>query len=438
MIPRYTLPRMGRIWQEEQKFSLWLKIEILACEAWAKLGRIPPQELNIIKKKASFDVKRIKEIEDEVRHDVIAFLTNVAEYVGPAARYIHLGLTSSDLLDTTLALQMKMASEIILEDLDKLAEILKEKAIEHKNTVMMGRTHGVHAEPISLGLKFALWYEETKRNKERMEQAKKDISYGKISGVVGTYANLDPFIEEYVCKKLGLTPCSISSQIIQRDRHAQYLSTLAIIASSLNKFALEIRLLQRTETRELEEPFTHKQKGSSAMPHKRNPIICERICGLARLIRSNAQAALEDIALWGERDISHSSVERVIIPDSTILLDYIIDRLNKVLAGVIVYPENMRQNIEKSKGLFFSQRLLLELVEKGLSRQNAYQLVQKKAMKCWLENENFQHLIKEDREIGKYLTKEEIDPIFDFQYYLRWIDHIFQKLGIPTNPRKTD
>jgi len=432
VISRYTLFRMGKIWQEEQKFALWLKIEILTCQAWAKLGRIPPQALDTIKKKANFDIKRIKEIEDEVKHDVIAFLTNVAEHVGPASRYIHLGLTSSDLLDTSLALQMKMAAEIILEDLDKLAEILKEKAAQYKNTLMMGRTHGVHAEPITLGLKFALWYEETKRNIERMNQARKNISYGKLSGAVGTYANLDPSIEEYVCKKLDLTPCPISSQIIQRDRHAQYLSALAIVASSLDKFALQIRLLQRTETKELEEPFAQKQKGSSAMPHKRNPITCERICGLARLIRSNAQASLEDIALWGERDISHSSVERVIIPDSTILLNYILDKLTKVLKNIAVYPENMRRNIAKSRGLFFSQRLLLELVEKGLSREDAYRLVQKNAMDCWQENKNFQQLVEQNSEIGKYLKKEELDSIFDLQYYFRWIDHIFEKLGIPT------
>jgi len=433
MISRYTLPRMGRIWQEEQKFSLWLKIEILACQAWTKLGKIPPQALETIKKKAYFDIKQIKKIENEVKHDVIAFLTNIAEHVGPEARYIHLGLTSSDLLDTALALQMKMAAGIILQDMDKLAKVLKEKAAQHKNTLMMGRTHGVHAEPITLGLKFALWYEETKRNIERMKQAKENISYGKISGAVGTYANLDPSIEEYICKKLDLTPCPISSQIIQRDRHAQYLSTLAIVASSLNKFALQIRLLQRTETRELEEPFAEKQKGSSAMPHKRNPITCERICGLARLIRSNVQAALEDVTLWEERDISHSSVERVIIPDSTILLDYILDKLIKVLENINIYPENMRQNIDKGKGFFFSQRLLLKLTEKGLSREAAYRLVQEKAMQCWQEGENFQYLVEKDPEIGKYLKKEELASIFKLQYYLRWIDYIFQKLGIPTS-----
>ena len=430
MISRYTLPRMGKIWEEEQKFSLWLKIELLACEAWAKMGKIPPQALEKIKKKANFDIKRIKEIESEVKHDVVAFLTNLAEYVGPEARYIHLGLTSSDIGDTCLALQMKRAAQIILQDLDKLAGVLREKTREHKNTLMMGRTHGIHAEPITLGLKFALWYEETKRNLERMREAKENISYGKLSGAVGTYANLEPSVEEYVCKKLDLTPCPVSNQIMQRDRHAQYLSTLAIIASSLDKFALEIRGLQRTEIRELEEPFLKGQKGSSAMPHKRNPITCERICGLARLLRSNLQAGLENVALWGERDISHSSVERVIIPDSTILLDYMLEKFTWILENLFIYPENMKKNIEKTKGLFYSQRLLLELAEKGLSREEAYRLVQKNAMRCWEENKNFKHLIEEDKQIAKYLKKGDIDSIFELQYYLRWIDDILRRIGI--------
>ena len=430
MISRYTLPRMKKIWKEEQKFSLWLKIEILACEAWAKLGKIPPEALDKIKKKANFDIKRIKEIESEVKHDVVAFLTNLAEYVGPEARYIHLGLTSSDIGDTCLVLQMKMASEIILQDLDKLAGVLREKARKHKNTLMMGRTHGVHAEPITLGLKFALWYEETKRNLERMRQAKENISCGKLSGAVGTYANLEPSVEEYVCKKLDLIPCPVSNQIIQRDRHAQYLSTLAIIASSLDKFALEIRGLQRTEIREVEEPFLKGQKGSSSMPHKRNPEICERICGLARLVRSNVQAGLENIALWGERDISHSSVERVIIPDSTILLDYMLEKFTRILENLFIYPDNMKKNIEKTKGLFFSQRLLLELAEKGLSREEAYRLVQKNAMRCWEKDEDFKYLIEQDEQIAKYLKKEEIDSIFEPQYYLRWVDDILQRVGI--------
>lgn len=430
MISRYTRPQMARIWSEEEKLSNWLKIEILVCEAWAKLGKIPQESLKRIKERARFDLKRIREIEEKVRHDVVAFLTNVAEYVGPEARYIHLGLTSSDILDTGLALQMREAADIIIQDLEDLAETLKRKAREHKDTLMMGRTHGVHAEPITLGLKFALWYEETKRNLERMKLAREEIAYGKISGAVGTYAHLEPFVEEYVCEKLGLRPCKISSQIVQRDRHAFYLSILAIIASSLNKFALEIRGLQRTEIREVEEEFTRGQKGSSAMPHKRNPIICERICGLARLARSNVQAALENIPLWGERDISHSSVERVIIPDSTILVDYILNKFNHVLKNLLIYPDNMRKNLERTGGMFFSQGLLLELVRKGLSREKAYEIVQRNAMRCWKEGENFEKLVREDEEVKRYLDEEELRSVFELHHYLRNVDEIFKKVGI--------
>ncbi|MCD6082495.1 adenylosuccinate lyase [Candidatus Aerophobetes bacterium] len=430
MISRYTRPQMARIWSEEEKLSNWLKIELLVCEAWAKLGKIPQESLKRIKERARFDLKRIREIEKKVRHDVVAFLTNVAEYVGPEARYIHLGLTSSDILDTGLALQMREAADIIIQDLEDLAETLKRKAREHKDTLMMGRTHGVHAEPITLGLKFALWYEETKRNLERMKLAREEIAYGKISGAVGTYAHLEPFVEEYVCEKLGLRPCKISSQIVQRDRHAFYLSILAIIASSLNKFALEIRGLQRTEIREVEEEFTRGQKGSSAMPHKRNPIICERICGLARLARSNVQAALENIPLWGERDISHSSVERVIIPDSTILVDYILNKFNHVLKNLLIYPDNMRKNLERTGGMFFSQGLLLELVRKGLSREKAYEIVQRNAMRCWKEGENFEKLVREDEEVKRYLDEEELRSVFELHHYLRNVDEIFKKVGI--------
>jgi len=430
MISRYTRPQMARIWSEEEKLSNWLKIELLVCEAWAKLGKIPQESLKRIKERARFDLKRIREIEKKVRHDVVAFLTNVAEYVGPEARYIHLGLTSSDILDTGLALQMREAADIIIQDLEDLAETLKRKAREHKDTLMMGRTHGVHAEPITLGLKFALWYEETKRNLERMKLAREEIAYGKISGAVGTYAHLEPFVEEYVCEKLGLRPCKISSQIVQRDRHAFYLSILAIIASSLNKFALEIRGLQRTEIREVEEEFTRGQKGSSAMPHKRNPIICERICGLARLARSNVQAALENIPLWGERDISHSSVERVIIPDSTILVDYILNKFNHVLKNLLIYPDNMRKNLERTGGMFFSQGLLLELVRKGLSREKAYEIVQRNAMRCWKEGENFEKLVREDEEVKRYLDEEGLRSVFELHHYLRNVDEIFKKVGI--------
>ena len=430
MISRYTLPEMGKVWKEEEKLANWLKIEILVCEAWVKLGKIPEDALQEIKKKAKFDIKRIKEIERDVKHDVIAFLTNVAEYVGPYSRYIHLGLTSSDILDTGLAIQMVSAAQIIIKDLEELMEALKKKAKEYKDTLMMGRTHGVHAEPISLGLKFALWYEETKRNLKRIKEAKEEIAYGKISGAVGTYAHLDPFIEDYVCEKLNLKPCKISSQIIQRDRHAFYLSTLAITASSLNKFSLQIRSLQQTEIRELEEGFSKLQKGSSAMPHKRNPIICERICGLARLIRGNLQAALENIPLWGERDISHSSCERVIIPDSTILVDYILNKFIYVLNNLSVYPENMEKNIGITKDLFHSQRLLVALIEKGLSREEAYRIVQKNAMRCWQENRDFKELIKQDERIRERLKEEEIDSIFEMKYYLRYADEILHKVGI--------
>jgi len=430
MISRYTRLEMGEIWSEEEKLSNWLKIEILACEAWERLGKIPPDALRKIKERARFNLERIKEIEKEVRHDVVAFLTNVAEYVGSEARYIHLGLTSSDILDTGLALQMRKAADIIIHDIEKLNSVLRERAREHKDTLMMGRTHGVHAEPITLGLKFALWYEEMKRNLERMKLTREEISYGKISGAVGTYAHLEPFVEEYVCQRLELTPCKVSSQIIQRDRHAYYLSVLAIIASSLNKFALEIRGLQRTEIREVEEGFFRGQKGSSAMPHKRNPIVCEQICGLSRLVRSNVQAALENIPLWGERDISHSSVERVIIPDSTILVDYMLGKFTHVLKNLLVYPENMKRNLQRTGGLFYSQRLLLELVKKGLSRDRAYEIVQRNAMRCWEKDREFQKLVEEDPEIRRYLGKEELEVIFDLQYYLRNVDEIFKKVRI--------
>ena len=430
MISRYTLPRMGKIWKEEEKFALWLKIEVLACEAWAELGEIPKDAVARIKERAKFDIVGIKEIEKEVKHDVLAFLTNLAESIGPEARYVHLGLTSSDILDTTLALQMKRAGEIIIEDLAKLAGLLKKKARQYKDIPMVGRTHGVHAEPTTLGLKFALWFEETTRNFERMRQATKEIACGKISGAVGTYAHLNPRVEEYVCEKLDLVPAPVSTQIISRDRHAYYLSTLALIASSLDRFALEIRLLQRTETRELEEPFTRGQKGSSAMPHKRNPILCERICGLARLVRSNAQAALDNVSLWGERDISHSSVERVIVPDTTILVDYMLEKFIQILGGLSVYEENMKVNLQRSRGLIFSEGVLLKLVKKGLSREKAYQMVQRCAMKSWEENRDFEELVRKDSEIAKYLNEEEIKSIFNLAHHLRWGDKILERLQI--------
>jgi len=429
MIPRYTLPEMENIWKEEEKLKIWLQIELLVCEAWSKLGKIPGEVVEKIKKRASFNIDDIKRIENEVKHDVIAFLTDLSHKVGPSSRYIHLGLTSSDILDTTTAIQLKRASEIIIKDLEKLLQILKKKAIEYKDTLMIGRTHGVHAEPITLGLKFALWYEEVKRSLARIRMAKEEISYGKISGAVGTYAHLNPEIERWVCEKLGLKPCPVSNQIVQRDRHCFYLSTLAILASSLDKFCTEIRALQRTEILELEEGFSRGQKGSSAMPHKKNPITCERICGLARMVRANLVAALENINLWGERDISHSSCERVILPDSTILIDYMLTKFTEIIQNLRVYPENMKRNLKLSRGLFFSQRIMLKLVEKGATREDAYIWVQRNAMRCWEEKVDFKNLIKTDPDIKNYLTQREIDDLFDIKYYTRYVDEIIQRIG---------
>jgi adenylosuccinate lyase len=430
MIQRYTREEMARIWSDENKFNIWLQIEILAVEAHSKLGLVPSEAVDEIKSKAKFDIQRILEIESVVKHDVVAFLTNVAENVGEASKYIHYGMTSSDILDTCLALQMKQAGELITSGLEKLAEVLKRKAIEYKYTLMIGRTHGVHAEPITLGFKFALWYEETKRNIERMKRATENIAYGKIAGAVGTYDNVNPFVEEYVCEKLGLKVEPISTQIIQRDRHAEYLNTLAIIASSLEKFATEIRHLQRTEVLEAEEYFSEGQKGSSAMPHKRNPVRCERIAGLARIVRANAIAGMENIPLWHERDISHSSVERVIIPDSTILVDFMLSEMTDIIDKLIVYPERMLRNLNLTKGLIFSQKVLLALVEKGLTRETAYKIVQRNAMRCWKTGENFLDVLKEDEDIIKYLGDGELEKIFDYKSILEKIDFIFEKIGI--------
>ncbi len=428
MIERYTLPRMKSIWSQENKYQKWLDIEVLACEAQAKLGVTPEEAVAEIRNKAQFDVERIDEIEEEVHHDVIAFLTNVAEYVGPASKYIHYGMTSSDIVDTGLSVLMKEAIDFLIEDAKNLKAVLKKRAFEFKDTMMIGRSHGIHAEPIVFGLKFALWAFEMERNIERLERSKEIISYGKISGAVGTYANIDPFVESYVCEKLGLKLAPVSTQVLQRDRHAEYMCTLAVVASSLDKFALEIRHLQRTEVLEAEEPFMKGQKGSSAMPHKKNPIICERICGLARVVRSNAQAALEDVALWHERDISHSSAERIIIPDSTILLDYMFHRCIHVIQDLKVYPENMKTNLEKTRGLFFSQRVLLTLIEKGMSRENAYRVVQRCAMKTWRDRVDFKETLLSDSEIKKFLTEGDLVKIFDYSYYLRNIDKIFKRL----------
>ncbi len=430
MIPRYTRAQMEKIWSDENKFNIWLQIEILAVEAHSKLGLVPEHVVEEIKQKAKFDIKRILEIEEKVKHDVVAFLTNVAENVGEASRYIHYGMTSSDILDTCLALQMKQAGELILDDLYRLLDVLRKKAIEYKYTVMIGRTHGVHAEPITLGFKFALWFEETKRNIERMKKAIENISYGKIAGAVGTYDNVDPFVEKYVCEKLGLKVEPISTQIIQRDRHAEYLTTLAIIASSLEKFATEIRHLQRTEVLEVEEFFSEGQKGSSAMPHKRNPVRCERVSGLARVVRANALASLENISLWHERDISHSSVERVIIPDSTILVDYMLNEMIDIIDKLLVYPERMLKNLNLTNGLIFSQKVLLFLVEKGLSREKAYELVQRNAMKSWRTGESFASLLKNDPEVSKYISDSEFEKIFDYKSVFEKIDFIFDRVGI--------
>jgi len=428
MIERYSLPGMRDIWTEQSKLGNWMKIEILACEAMSELGLVPSEAVALIKAKASFDVERVKEIEKRTRHDVVAFLDNLAENIGEASRFLHLGMTSSDILDTGLALQMRDAADILIEDTSRLLSILKTRALEFRGTVMMGRTHGVHAEPITFGHKLAVWAFETRRNLDRLKRAKDTASYGKISGAVGTYASLDPFVERYVCERLGLKPAEASTQILQRDRHAEYMSALAIAASSLEKFATEIRALQKTECMEAEEPFREGQTGSSAMPHKRNPIICERVCGLARVIRGNAAVALQDMALWHERDISHSSAERVILPDSTILLDYMSNKFMEVLEGLVVYPSKMEENLGITGGLIFSEKVLLALVDKGVTRQEAYKMVQGNAMKAVAGEGEFQGNLLNDGDVGRYLTPEEIQGCFDVQGSLARLDTIFQRL----------
>jgi adenylosuccinate lyase len=419
---------MSGIWTDEAKYANWLRVEIAVCEAWAKYKKIPKKSVVTIKKKAGFDVSRINELEKELKHDVISFLTSVSEHVGRDSRYIHLGLTSSDVLDTAFALQLRDASALIIKDIKDVIKVLKKQAYKYKNTPMIGRTHGIHAEPKTLGLVFALWYDEMKRNLERMVRAGDAVSVGKISGAVGTFANVPPEIEEDACRRLGLKPAPISTQIIQRDIHAEYFLTLAIIASTIEKIALEIRHFQRTEVLELEEPFTEGQKGSSAMPHKRNPVLSENLCGLARLVRSYSIPALENIPLWHERDISHSSVERVIGPDATILLDFMLDRLSHLLAGLQVYPENMEKNIWLTHGLIFSQKVLLRLVEKGMPREDAYKLVQRNAMKTWKEKCDFRELLLSDKEVTGLLTKEEITECFDVTADLKYIGRIFERV----------
>ena len=429
MIERYSRPQMKRVWSDKSKFEKWLQVEIAVCEAWAELGAIPSEAIPRIKK-ASFSIKRIDEILIRTHHDMTAFLGSVAESLGEESRFIHLGLTSSDVIDTALGLQLVAAADILALDIAELIAVLKEKARAHQNTIMMGRTHGVHAEPTTFGLKLALWLEEMKRNAQRLAEARKAIAVGKISGAVGTYATVNPEVEKIACAKLGLEAAPISSQIVQRDRHAQFVTTLAIIASSLEKFATEIRGLQRTETLEAEEPFEEGQTGSSAMPHKRNPELCERISGLARLVRGHALTSLENIALWHERDISHSSNERIILPDSCLVLDYVLHIFTYVMKGLRVYPEHMKENLEVTKGLVFSQRVMLSLIDKGLSRQEAYEMVQRNAMKAWQERISFFNLLQADPDVGKHLSKAELEDIFDYGHFLHHVDTVFERLGL--------
>lgn len=428
MIERYTRPEMGKIWNDQFKYETWLKIEILACEARCSMGAVPKEDLEEIKSKASFEVKRILEIEETTKHDVIAFLTNVAEYVGPASRHIHYGMTSSDVLDTALAFQMKSAGEILLKDLNELKNVLRKRAMEHKRTICVGRSHGIHAEAYSMGLKFALWFEETRRNITRLEKAIEVISVGKISGAVGTLDHLPPDVERYVCEKMGLSPEPVATQVVQRDRHAEFMNTLAIIGATLEKIAVEIRHLQRTEVLEAEEYFSKGQKGSSAMPHKRNPIISERITGIARLLRGNAMAALENVALWHERDISHSSVERVIVPDSTIALNYALNLAIKLIDNLIIYPENMIKNLNLTRGLIFSQTVLLRLTEKGITREDAYRIVQDSAMAVWQDkSKNLKDELAKSEEVKKFFSDADLDDIFDPDKMLKNIDYIFAR-----------
>lgn len=430
MIERYTLPEIGRIWSDHNRFEIWLKVEILACEAQHQLGLIPADDLKTIQKKANFDVRRVLEIEETVKHDVIAFLTNVAEYVGPSSRYIHLGMTSSDLLDTSLACQMRQAGLLLAQKLAEFRQVVGARAREHRDTVCIGRTHGIHAEPMTFGLKLAMWYDELRRCEQRLQQAIGAISVGKISGAVGTFAHIDPSVEAYVCDKLDLQPAPVSTQIIQRDRHAEFLAALALIASSLDKFATEIRNLQRTDLLEVEEFFSKGQKGSSAMPHKRNPITCERIAGLARLLRGNAIAGMENVALWHERDITHSSVERVILPDSTITLYYMLHKFIDVMANLLVYPENMLKNLNATNGLVFSQTLLLELVKTGLTREQSYAMVQRNAMAAWDAKSDFREQVETDDEVVARIGEEQLALCFDLKANLKRVPAIFKRVGL--------
>ncbi len=430
MIERYTRPEMGAIWTDKNRFLAWLEVEIVACEAWAELGDIPKEDVQKIRENASFDIERILEIEQETRHDVVAFTRAVSETLGEERKWVHYGLTSTDVVDTALSYLLKQANDILEKDLKNFIEILKNKAIEHKDTVMMGRTHGVHAEPTTFGLKLALWYEEMKRNLERFKQAADTVRVGKISGAVGTYANIDPFVEEFVCGKLGLERASISTQTLQRDRHAHYIGTLALIGASIEKMAVEIRGLQKSETREVEEFFAKGQKGSSAMPHKRNPIGSENMTGLARVLRGHMVTAYENVALWHERDISHSSAERIILPDATIALNYMLNRFGNIIKNLTVFPENMKRNMTRTYGLIYSQRVLLSLIDKGMVREEAYDLVQPKAMEAWERGVQFRELVEADEKITSLLSIQEIDDCFDYQHHLKHVDTIFSRLNL--------
>ncbi|MBD1373350.1 adenylosuccinate lyase [Hazenella sp. IB182357] len=430
MIERYSRPEMKAIWTEENKFRAWLEVEILACEAWSKLDVIPSKDVDQIRQHAQINVDRIYEIEQETRHDVVAFTRAVSETLGEESKWVHYGLTSTDVVDTALSYLLTQANQILLSDIDHLIEVLKEKALAHQYTVMMGRTHGVHAEPTTFGLKLALWYEEMKRNRQRFKQAIDEVATGKLSGAVGTYANIDPFVEKYVCEHLGLTPAPISTQTLQRDRHANYMATLALIATSMEKFATEIRALQKSEIREVEEAFNKGQKGSSAMPHKRNPVGSENISGLARIIRGHMVSAYENVSLWHERDISHSSVERVILPDATILLNYMLRRLSNIIQNLTVFPENMKRNMDRTFGLIYSQRVLLALIQKGLKREEAYDRVQSLAMRAWEAQSSFKDLVRADHVITAHLNETEIEDCFDYHYHLAQVDPIFKRLGL--------
>ncbi|HLR16211.1 MAG TPA: adenylosuccinate lyase [Bacillota bacterium] len=433
MIDRYTREEMAAIWSEQNKYEAWLEVEIVACEAWAELGAIPSEDVARIRKHASFDINRIYEIEEETRHDVVAFTRAVSESLGEERKWIHYGLTSTDVVDTALSYLLKQANTIIRTDLERFIHILKEKALEHQHTVMMGRTHGVHGEPTTFGLKLALWYEEMKRNLERFNAAAKGVEFGKMSGAVGTYANIDPFIEEHVCKKLGLQAAPVSTQTLQRDRHAHYVAVLALIATSIEKMAVEIRSLQRTEIREVEEFFAKGQTGSSAMPHKRNPIASENMTGMARVVRGYMSTAYENIPLWHERDISHSSAERIILPDATIALNYMLNRFGNVVEKLTVFPNNMKRNIQKTYGVIFSQRVLLSLIDKGLAREDAYGVVQPLAMKAWEEEIPFKQLVLENETVTSHLLPEEIEDCFDYTYHLKNVDQIFERIGLTNN-----